>query len=104
MKRPTEATVGPEISTLRGTINGLNAKVGGLGGALGTLTAENVALRGTLSLGVAGIARRDNMADLRDLVLQPAYDNWVCTGSFSFATYGMSYSFDGRTTYDGTCF
>jgi septal ring factor EnvC (AmiA/AmiB activator) len=101
--KTTLATSKSQVSTLSATINGLNAKVSGLGGALGTLTAENTALRGTLSQGVAAIARSDNMVDLRDLVLQPAYENWVCAGSFSFSTYGMSYTFDGRYTSDGTC-
>jgi septal ring factor EnvC (AmiA/AmiB activator) len=96
-------------TSLGATINGLNRQVGALTGQAGTLNgtiaslaAENTALRGSLSEGIAAIARRNNGNELASLVLEPALNNWICGGSKTVASYIVSFSFDGHYD-DGSC-
>jgi septal ring factor EnvC (AmiA/AmiB activator) len=114
------ASVKRQLSTtktgLETTIGGLNGQLGALTGQVGALTgtvgardatiaslaAENAGLRGSLSEGIAAIARRNNVNDLASLVLEPALNNWICGGSKTVASYVVSFSFDGHYD-DGSC-
>lgn len=61
------------------------------------------ALKGPLPGQVAAIAREDNIEQLFNLVIRPAFTNWPCGGDISYYESFYSLSFDRRFS-DGTCF
>ena len=86
------------------TITGLTGQVGQLQGTISALTTANNQLKGTLPSKVAAVAREDNIEQLFNLVIRPAFVNWPCQGSIAY--YGSFYdvSFDRRDPSDGACY
>jgi regulator of replication initiation timing len=86
-----------------GTAQPAADRVPGLEADNARLVAENTGLKGNLPAQVAAVAKSDNIADLFNLVINPAFAAWACSGSKFIGQTFWSVDFNRRAS-DGSCF
>lgn len=85
------------------TVKSLTSQVSTLTTQTNTLQAENNGLRGSVPEQVAAVARRDNISELFNIVILPAYREWRCGGSLAYYSSFYSVDFDRRDS-SGVCY